>query len=218
MMGREPPQVDAFADTWMAAPTTPGGLAVQPGARAPLPDATSAGLLLLLYSAALDPAPAAGPPACWARAQLRYALGAAGRSLVVGWGPGPPLRAASPAASCAASVRPCNGTRAGSAALAAAAPNPHVLVGALVAGPAAGAGDAYEDVRAAPDAALSRTPAAALRARWRWRPRSATGPPHAMRGRGSWARWARGCRGACGRWGRCSAFDSACACRNLARS
>jgi hypothetical protein len=155
MMGREPPQVDAFADTWMAAPTTPGGLAVQPGARAPLPDATSAGLLLLLYSAALDPAPAAGPPACWARAQLRYALGAAGRSLVVGWGPGPPLRAASPAASCAASVRPCNGTRAGSAALAAAAPNPHVLVGALVAGPAAGAGDAYEDVRAAPDAALS---------------------------------------------------------------
>ncbi len=128
---------------------------MQPGARAPLPDTTSAGLLLLLYSAALDPAPAAGPPACWARAQLRYALGAAGRSLVVGWGPDPPLRAASPAASCAASVRPCNGTRAGSAALAAAAPNPHVLVGALVAGPAAGAGDAYKDVRAAPDAALS---------------------------------------------------------------
>ncbi len=128
---------------------------MQPGARAPLPDTTSAGLLLLLYSAALDPAPAAGPPACWARAQLRYALGAAGRSLVVGWGPDPPLRAASPAASCAASVRPCNGTRAGSAALAAAAPNPHVLVGALVAGPAAGAGDPYKDVRAAPDAALS---------------------------------------------------------------
>lgn len=88
-----------------------------------------------------------------ARAQLRYALGAPGRSFVVGWGPAPPLRPASPAASCPAAEQPCNGSRADSAAFASPNPNPHVLAGALVAGP--GSGDAYADERSAAGARIA---------------------------------------------------------------
>ena len=92
--------------------------------------------------------------ACWgAREQLRYALGAPGRSFVVGWGPKPPLRPASPAASCPAAEQPCNGTRADSAAYMSTNPNPHALAGALVAGP--GPNDAYADERSAADASVA---------------------------------------------------------------
>lgn len=148
-MGRFVRQVDAFAAAWTGARTTPLGLAAPlPGTAAPLPDAASAALLLMLYSRAANGSPRpTHDPACWARGQLRYALGATGRSFMVGWGPQPPLRPASPAASCPASVQPCNGSRAASAQFRSAAPNPHVLSGALVAGP--GPGDEYADERGA---------------------------------------------------------------------
>ena len=50
---------------------------------------------------------------CWSRGQMRYLLGDAGRSLVVGQGSNPPLRVQNEAASCSPSpstctrVRPC---------------------------------------------------------------------------------------------------------------
>ena len=49
--------------------------------------------------------------ACWGITQLRYALGwdkNAGRSFVVGFGQDPPSRIPDPAATCPASVTPCN--------------------------------------------------------------------------------------------------------------
>ncbi|KAK9842240.1 hypothetical protein WJX81_002174 [Elliptochloris bilobata] len=148
-------QVDAFEAAWTSAPTTPLGLAAVPGEAPPLPQAASAALLLLLDSRACAGTNGGAPPApaCWARAQLRYALGAAGRSFVVGWGPDPPLRPASAAASCPAAVRPCNGSRASSAQYASPNPNSHVLAGALVAGPAAG--DAYADERSVPGSTVA---------------------------------------------------------------
>jgi endoglucanase len=87
--------------------------------------------------------------ACFARGQVRYALGDTGRSFVVGYGANPPVRPHHRAASCpafepgtAGQDRPhCDGR----AAFNNPGPNPNVLTGALVGGPSAG--DAYEDRR-----------------------------------------------------------------------
>ena len=45
---------------------------------------------------------------CWARGQLRYMLGGAGRSLVVGYGVNPPVKVQNEAASCNPSPTVCN--------------------------------------------------------------------------------------------------------------
>ncbi|KAI3425705.1 hypothetical protein D9Q98_007681 [Chlorella vulgaris] len=76
-----------------------------------------------------------------ARSQVDYALGSAGRSYVVGWGLNPPLRAHHAAASCPSPPAPCTWSDFGSPA-----PNPQVLLGALVAGPA-DTDDSYSDRR-----------------------------------------------------------------------
>jgi len=70
-------------------------------------------------------------PSC-ARAQIRYMLGDAGRSYVVGYGKDPPLRAHHRGASC----RPgdCSSVQEGSPD-----PNPNVISGALVGGAQAAA-------------------------------------------------------------------------------
>ncbi|PSC72455.1 Endoglucanase A [Micractinium conductrix] len=78
----------------------------------------------------------------FARSQLDYALGSAGRSFVVGWGARPPLRAHHPGASCPGRPQPC-----GWDAFDSPAPNPLVLHGALVAGPAGPGDDTYRDKR-----------------------------------------------------------------------
>ena len=49
---------------------------------------------------------------CWARGQLRYMLGGAGRSLVVGYGVDPPTEAQNEAASCQPAPTTCNSVRA----------------------------------------------------------------------------------------------------------
>ena len=55
---------------------------------------------------------------CWARSQVRYALGAGGRSFMVGFGERPPTHAASPAASCPLNpLDTCSAPRADSSAL-----------------------------------------------------------------------------------------------------
>ena len=48
---------------------------------------------------------------CWARGQMRYILGDAGRSLVVGQGVNPPLRVQNEAASCNPSPSTCTRVR-----------------------------------------------------------------------------------------------------------
>ena len=68
-------------------------------------------------------------------AQIRYMLGASGRSFIVGLGTNPPSHVRDPAASCPSSVQPCVGTVASSPEYSSADPNPHVLSGALVYGP-----------------------------------------------------------------------------------
>ena len=79
--------------------------------------------------------------ACWGLAQTRYALGDAGRSLVVGLGTDPPLSAANQAASCPPVPAACDAVT----AQLTPAPNPFVLYGALVEGP--GWSDRYVDAR-----------------------------------------------------------------------
>ena len=78
---------------------------------------------------------------CWARSQLRYMLGDAGQSLVVGYGRDPPSHAASRAASCPPPPQRCDAV----SGLLNPQPNPHVLYGALVGG--ALFSDAFQDVR-----------------------------------------------------------------------
>lgn len=79
----------------------------------------------------------------FARSQVDYALGSSGRSYVVGWGVNSPKQPHHASSSCANRPAPCNWDTFKSPA-----PNPQVLFGALVAGPA-GPGDAetYRDVR-----------------------------------------------------------------------
>ena len=74
---------------------------------------------------------------CWARSQTKYVLGSDGlkdaqgvsQSFVVGFGTKPPVQAHHRAASCPTPPAPCSFD-----SFNAAAPNPHVLYGALVGG------------------------------------------------------------------------------------
>lgn len=78
----------------------------------------------------------------FAKSQIDYMLGAAGRSFVVGWGTNPPLRCHHSAASCPNRPAPCGWDN-----FNAPGPNPQVLYGALVAGPAGPGDDTYNDRR-----------------------------------------------------------------------
>ncbi|XP_062574049.1 endoglucanase E-4-like [Saccostrea cucullata] len=76
----------------------------------------------------------------WAKSQIHYALGDAGRSFVCGFGVNPPVQPHHRGASCPSIPAPC-----GWADQTKKAPNPHVLYGALVGGP--DVNDAYTDSR-----------------------------------------------------------------------
>ncbi|EFN55441.1 hypothetical protein CHLNCDRAFT_133737 [Chlorella variabilis] len=78
----------------------------------------------------------------FARSQVDYAMGSAGRSYVVGWGVNPPLRPHHAAASCPSPPASCSWAEFGSPAA-----NPQVLRGALVGGPAGPGDDTYYDER-----------------------------------------------------------------------
>ncbi|KAL4443449.1 hypothetical protein ABPG75_011186 [Micractinium tetrahymenae] len=80
----------------------------------------------------------------WAEGQIQYMLGLKGstRSFVVGYGTSPPVRAHHRAASCPDRPAVCSFAT----ALNVATPNPHVVKGALVGGPA-GPTDSYADDR-----------------------------------------------------------------------
>ena len=114
----------------------------------------NAAFLALLYRLG-DSSHSARLYSCWARHQIQHMVGDASASegsYVVGYGSTAPLHATHRAASCAASVQPCSGTLATSSAYLATSANPHVLNGALVAGPMNGT---YTDVRSDSDNAVS---------------------------------------------------------------
>jgi len=90
---------------------------------------------------------------CWARRQIQYLAGAGtSQSFVVGFGDNPPLLATHRGASCADPVVNCTGTVTSSAEYLATSVNPHVLNGALVAGPGDGS---YVDSRTSTDNTVS---------------------------------------------------------------
>jgi hypothetical protein len=112
--------------------------------------ATASATVIAAYGALLAPTDpwTARKLACWARGQVRYALGDTGRSFVTGYGVNPPARPHHRAASCRAftpgtaghNTPPC-----GFEAFNSPGPNPNVLPGALIGGP--DAQDGWVDAR-----------------------------------------------------------------------
>lgn len=140
-------QAAAFRDTWQLGRNgvrfSAGGLAIAPlGGWGNLRYSANAAFVMLIHAKqTADPAVRSAAVA-WARKQIDYMLGSNGRSFVVGWGANPPAQPHHRAASCPWPPASCDYVHQFNAP----GPNPHVLAGALVGGPADG--DAYEDSRA----------------------------------------------------------------------
>jgi endoglucanase len=134
----------AKADGFEQIVKTPGGL-VRPSWNkwGNLAMSTSAALVALVQAKHTREPALRAAALQFGRRQVDYALGAGGgRSFVVGWGHNPPLRAHHAGASCPNRPASCDWAH-----FSAKAPNPQVLYGALVGGPA-GPGDAtYKDER-----------------------------------------------------------------------
>ena len=110
--------------------------------------ATTAAMTALVHAKRNPDAAKRAAEVEFARRQVDYALGSAGRSYVVGWGHYPPLQPHHAGASCPNMPAPCDWAQFSSPD-----PNPQVLHGSLVAGPggaqisAAAPDDTYFDVR-----------------------------------------------------------------------
>ena len=78
---------------------------------------------------------------CWALSQIRYMMGDAGRSMVVGIGTDPPQRTQDRSAACPAAPGICNHVT----GLMSPDPDAHLLLGALIQGP--GLSDDLMDIR-----------------------------------------------------------------------
>ena len=97
--------------------------------------------------------------ACWGIGQLRYILGghgmetSGGQSFMVGYGETAPTHIPNPAASCAASITDCASPISTAQPYLTTAANPHVLYGALVAGPSQQ--DSFTDDRTGLDTLIS---------------------------------------------------------------
>lgn len=118
-------------------------LPLKPIYAASLGATANAGLLALMYA---DIAQAEGRGVaqtyqCWALSQLRYVLGDAGRSLVVGVGSNPPKRTQDRSAACPKPPAVCNRVT----GLLSPDPDSYSLDGALVYGP--GKSDNFLDIR-----------------------------------------------------------------------
>lgn len=99
----------------------------------------NAAFLLMVYSKQLDGYLRA-KAICFAHGQIRYALGDAGRSFVVGYGTNPPQRVHHRAASCPNPPETCDYRY-----FTLPGPNPRTIYGALVGGP--DPSDIYRDDR-----------------------------------------------------------------------
>lgn len=131
----------------------PSGIAWSPANGGALRNTANAAFLALLYHTGdTHSAPKYG---CWARRQVQYLAGVGtSQSYVVGFGDNEayPLFPTHRGASCASSVAKCSGLVASSTEYLSISANPHVLYGALVAGPGDGA---YTDARTSSDNAVS---------------------------------------------------------------
>lgn len=104
--------------------------------------ANNAAFLALSYSSRINDRLNREKVREWARSQVDYALGSSGRSFVVGYGINPPQNPHHAGASCPDRPAPCGWTEFSSSR-----PNPQILYGALVGGPAGPGDDTYSDKR-----------------------------------------------------------------------
>lgn len=131
----------------------PSGIAWSPANGGALRNTANAALLALLHH--IGDTNSAAKYGCWARRQVQYLAGVGtSQSYVVGFGDNQayPLFPTHRGASCASSVAKCSGLVASSTEYLSTSANPHVLYGALVAGPG---DDAYTDARTSSDNAVS---------------------------------------------------------------
>ncbi|XP_013393921.1 uncharacterized protein LOC106161500 [Lingula anatina] len=131
--------VETYMSSWLpgdSVPYTPKGLAWR-GEKGPLRYAANSAFLALR---AADAGIQSDKYRTWAKYQIHYMLGDAGRSYVVGFGNNPPTHPHHRAASCPLRPGPCGKSNKDTPS-----PNPQVLTGALVGGP--GKNDDYADVR-----------------------------------------------------------------------
>ncbi len=139
-------QSEEFLRSWMcannAANYTQRGRAFNPYSGA-LGSTSNAAMLALMYSDVVESeSPAAAQSyRCWGLSQMRYMLGDAGRSMVVGVGSDPPKRTQDRTAACPEPPSTCNRVT----GLLSPDPDAHKLLGALVQGP--GKSDDYLDIR-----------------------------------------------------------------------
>lgn len=144
--GLEPWTTDArqFVQSWVAGnggvTYTAKGLALDGNTWGTLREACNAAMLALVMANGDSDAARGQATANWARTQVDYALGSAGRSYLVGFGANYPGFAHHRAASCPDPPATCGWDQFYSKA-----PNPHVLLGGLVGGPASS--DDFQDDR-----------------------------------------------------------------------
>ena len=112
----------------------------------------NAAFLALLFQIGDSPQ-SAGKYACWARRQVQFIAGVGtSQSYVVGFGDNYPSAPTHRGASCPSSVTNCTGVVASSTEYLSTSDNPHVLNGAVVAGPG---DDTYHDLRTDSDNTVS---------------------------------------------------------------
>ncbi len=139
-------QSEEFLRSWMCANNvanyTQRGRAFNPNSGS-LGSTSNAAMLALMYGDVIESeSPAAAQSyRCWGLSQMRYMLGDAGRSMVVGVGTNPPKRTQDRTAACPEKPATCNRVT----GLLSPDPDTHKLLGALVQGP--GKSDDYLDVR-----------------------------------------------------------------------
>lgn len=139
-------QLSTFRATWQqnqnGITSTPKGLSIPPlGGWGNLRHALNAAFVSALHAKYTPSASERAADLAYAKRQLDYALGSAGRSFVVGFGTNPPTHAHHRGASCPDAPAACGWDQFNTPN-----PNPQVLYGALVGGPAATDTD-YSDVR-----------------------------------------------------------------------
>lgn len=139
-------QSEEFLRSWIcannAAQYTRRGRAFNPSSGS-LGSTSNAAMLAFMYSDVIESeSPAAAHSyRCWGLSQMRYMLGGAGRSMVVGVGKDPPQRTQDRTAACPEPPATCNRVT----GLLSPDPDAHTLLGALVQGP--GNSDDYLDIR-----------------------------------------------------------------------
>ena len=128
----------------------PSGIAWSSQNGGALRNTANAAFLALLYRIGESPAQTVDKYACWARRQVQYIAGVGtSQSYVVGFGDHYPKYPSHRGASCTAN---CTGLLASSTEYLSTSINPHVLNGALVAGPGDGF---YHDERTSSDNTVS---------------------------------------------------------------